>query len=160
MLIKDFKDLPAYMQNEEVKKYFDYLKNKRMQLCLKRFFDITAAIVLCILLFPVFLALAIWIKMDSKGPAFYRQERITQYGKTFKIFKFRTMVVDADKKGTLVTVDNDARITNVGKKIRKSRLDEIPQLFNVIKGEMSFVGDSRIIETTKRNLDFMRFLAA
>ena len=147
MLIKDFKDLPAYMQNEEVKKYFDYLKNKRMQLCLKRFFDITAAIVLCILLFPVFLALAIWIKMDSKGPAFYRQERITQYGKTFKIFKFRTMVVDADKKGTLVTVDNDARITNVGKKIRKSRLDEIPQLFNVIKGEMSFVGTRPEVKT-------------
>lgn len=140
MLIKDFKDLPAYMQNEEVKKYFDYLQNKRMQLLFKRLFDMTAAIILCVLLSPIFLFIPIWIKLDSKGPVFYRQERITQYGKKFKIFKFRTMVVNADKKGTLVTVDNDTRITNVGKKIRKSRLDEIPQLFNVIKGEMTFVG--------------------
>ena len=140
MLIKDFKDLPAYMQNEEVKKYFDYLQNKRMQLMFKRLFDMIAAIILCVLLSPIFLFISIWIKLDSKGPVFYRQERITQYGNTFRIFKFRTMVVDADKKGTLVTVDNDTRITNVGKKIRKSRLDEIPQLFNVIKGEMTFVG--------------------
>lgn len=140
MLIKDFKDLPAYMQNDEVRKYYDYLQSRRIQLILKRLFDITAAIILCILLSPVFLFLSIWIKLDSKGPIFYRQERITQYGKSFRIFKFRTMVVDADKKGTLVTVENDSRITKVGNKIRKCRLDEIPQLFNVLKGEMSFVG--------------------
>ena len=140
MLIKEFEKLPLDMQNKEVKKYYDLLNNKKFQLILKRLFDILASLILCILLSPVFIILAIWIKLDSNGPVFYRQERITQYGKTFKIFKFRTMIVDADKKGSLVTVKNDDRITKVGKRIRSCRLDEIPQLFNILKGEMSFVG--------------------
>ena len=89
---------------------------------------------------PVLAIIAVWIKMDSKGPVFYRQERITQYGKVFRIFKFRTMVTNADKIGTLVTTKNDSRITKVGEKIRKSRLDELPQLFNIWIGDMSFVG--------------------
>ena len=140
MLIKEFSKLPLDMQNEEVKRYYDILRNKKAQLILKRIFDIVASLVLCIILSPLLVILSVWIKADSKGPVFYRQERITQYGRTFKIFKFRTMVVDADKKGSLVTTKNDSRITKVGEKIRNSRLDEIPQLFNILKGEMSFVG--------------------
>lgn len=107
---------------------------------LKRFFDIIMSLLLLIVLSPVFLILSIWIKADSKGTVFYRQERITQYGRTFRIFKFRTMVSNADKIGTLVTTQNDSRITRVGEKIRKCRLDEIPQLINILKGDMSFVG--------------------
>ena len=140
MLIKEFSKLPLEMQNEEVKKYYDILQGKKFQLILKRLFDIVVSLLLCILLSPLFIFISIWIKLDSNGPVFYRQERITQYGKTFRIFKFRTMIVDADKKGSLVTTKNDLRITKVGKKIRNSRLDEIPQLFNILKGEMSFVG--------------------
>ena len=132
--------LPQYMQTEEVRAYYDSLCKKRIQLVLKRVFDIIASLGLLVLLSPVILVFAIWIKLDSKGPVFYRQERITRYGKVFRIYKFRTMVVNADKIGTLVTVDRDPRITAVGEKIRKYRIDEIPQLINVLKGEMSFVG--------------------
>lgn len=140
MKLVSFEQLPIDMQNDSVKKYYDSIKRKKIQLFLKRVFDIIASLILFILLSPLFLILAIWIKIDSKGPVFYRQERITQFEKKFKIYKFRTMVVDADKKGSLVTTCNDHRITKVGRKIRKCRLDEIPQLFNVLKGEMSFVG--------------------
>ena len=86
------------------------------------------------------LLFSIWIKADSKGPVFYRQERVTQYGRVFRIYKFRTMVSNADQIGNLVTSKNDSRITGVGEKIRKYRIDEIPQLFNVFLGDMSFVG--------------------
>lgn len=89
---------------------------------------------------PVLLILAILIKLDSKGPVFYRQKRITKYGREFGIFKFRTMVINADKLGSLVTINNDPRITRVGRKIRKCRLDELPQLINILIGDMSFVG--------------------
>lgn len=140
MLIKDWDELPDFMRNDEVKPYYESLKRKQGQLILKRCFDVVCSLILIILLSPVFLIIAIWIKMDSKGPIFYRQERITQYGRTFRIFKFRTMVINADKIGTLVTTKNDARITRVGEKIRKYRIDEIPQLFNVLTGDMSFVG--------------------
>ncbi len=128
------------MQNKKVKEYYDILKKKRLYLFFKRFFDIIASFLLLIILSPVFLVIAIMIKIDSKGPIFYRQERVTRYGKKFRIFKFRTMVVDADKKGSLVTKNNDDRITKVGNKIRNSRIDEIPQLLNILKGDMSFVG--------------------
>lgn len=140
MLIKDWDELPEFMRNDEVRPYYDSLKRKQGQLILKRCFDVVCSLILIILLSPVFLIIAIWIKMDSKGPIFYRQERITQYGRIFRIFKFRTMVTNADKIGTLVTTKNDARITRVGEKIRKYRIDEIPQLFNVLTGDMSFVG--------------------
>lgn len=86
------------------------------------------------------LFIAIWIKLDSKGPVFYRQERITTYGKHFKIHKFRTMVNNADRIGTAVTVGNDSRITKVGAKLRGCRLDELPQVLDLISGNMSFVG--------------------
>ncbi len=139
-MLKKYDKLPANLQNDDVKKYYDILKKKKVYLFIKRLFDIFLSLILLILLSPVFLILGIVIKIDSKGPVFYRQERITKYGKTFKIFKFRTMVIDADKIGSLVTKSNDDRITGVGNKIRNSRLDEIPQLLNILIGDMSFVG--------------------
>lgn len=140
MLIKDWNELPEFMQVEEVRPYYESLRHKQGQLILKRCFDIICSLILIILLSPILLVISIWIKLDSKGPVFYRQERITQYGKIFRIFKFRTMVTNADKIGSLVTTKNDSRITKVGEKIRKYRIDELPQLFNVLIGEMSFVG--------------------
>ena len=140
MLLRKWDDIPESMRNDEVKKYYDILIKKRFSLMLKRFFDIIMSLLLLIVLSPAFLILAIWIKVDSQGTVFYRQERITQYGRTFRIFKFRTMVSNADKIGTLVTTQNDSRITRVGEKIRKCRLDEIPQLINILSGDMSFVG--------------------
>lgn len=140
MLVKEWNELPDYMQVEEVRPYYEILRKKKGQLVLKRIFDICASLVLIVLLSPIIIFFSIWIKLDSKGPVFYRQERITQYGKVFRIFKFRTMVNNADKIGNLVTSKNDSRITKVGEKIRKYRIDEIPQLFNVLIGDMSFVG--------------------
>lgn len=140
MILKKFEKLPENMQNEDIKKYYKILSKKKISLFLKRVLDIFISIILLIVLSPIFCVLTIWIKLDSKGPVFYRQERITTYGKKFKIFKFRTMVQDADRKGSLITIGKDPRITKVGNKIRKCRLDEIPQLINILKGEMSFVG--------------------
>lgn len=145
-MLRRFDKLPNEFQNKTVKKYYDYLKKKKISLFLKRMFDIVMSFVLLVLCLPVFIILGIWIKIDSKGPVFYRQERITKYGKKFRIFKFRTMITDADKKGSLVTLSNDSRITKVGNKIRKCRLDELPQLINVLKGEMSFVGTRPEVE--------------
>ena len=139
MLLKKFEDLAPEFQNEDVKKYYDVLKKKTFSLVLKRIFDIVVSMIMLVILSPVFLVLAIAIKLDSKGPVFYRQERITQFGKKFRIFKFRTMVANADKIGSLVTVNNDSRITKVGKFIRKCRLDEICQLIDVFRGAMTFV---------------------
>lgn len=138
-LIK-WEKLPVEMQTEEVRKYYDVLKKKRFALFLKRAFDIFVSLLLLIILSPLFLILAIAIKIDSKGPVFYRQERVTQYGKRFRIFKFRTMVQNADKIGAQVTVNNDSRITRVGKFIRRCRLDEICQLIDVLRGTLTFVG--------------------
>lgn len=140
MLLKKWEDLPKEFQTDEVKVYYDLLKKKSVSLFFKRCFDIFVSAIMLILLSPVFLILAIAIKIDSKGPVFYRQERVTQYGKNFKIFKFRTMVQDADKIGAQVTVGDDKRITRVGKFIRKLRLDEICQLIDVFRGTMTFVG--------------------
>lgn len=140
MLLKKFEDLAPEFQNEDVQKYYDILKKKTFSLILKRIFDVVVAAIMLVILSPVFLVLATAIKLDSKGPVFYRQERITQFGRKFKIFKFRTMVANADKIGSLVTVNNDSRITKVGSFIRKCRLDEICQLIDVFRGTMSFVG--------------------
>ena len=140
MIVKKWEKLPQFMQVEEVRPYYEYLRKKKISLILKRLFDIFMSFLMIILLSPVLLFIALWIKCDSKGPVFYRQVRITQYGREFRIFKFRTMVVDADKTGSLVTVANDDRITKVGNKIRKVRLDELPQLFNIFLGDMTFVG--------------------
>lgn len=95
---------------------------------------------LLVLLAIPMVTIAVMIKLDSEGPVLYRQERITTYGKRFKIHKFRTMVSNADKIGTAVTVGNDSRITKVGAKLRGCRLDELPQVFDLISGDMSFVG--------------------
>lgn len=140
MILKEFKELPKEMQNDSVLKYYNILKQKKIMLLLKRFLDFIGSLILLILLSPILIILAISIKIDSKGPVFYRQERVTTNGKIFKIFKFRTMIQDADKRGTLITGKQDSRITRIGNKIRKSRLDELPQLINILKGEMSFVG--------------------
>lgn len=131
--------LPPQLQREEVRPYYDSLKKKQGSLVLKRIFDVVVSFVMLLLLLPVFLILAIAIKLDSPGPVFYRQVRVTQYGKRFRIFKFRSMVQNADK-GSLVTVGNDSRITRVGRVIRKCRLDELCQLIDVFRGTMTFVG--------------------
>ncbi|NQN49041.1 sugar transferase [Streptococcus suis] len=129
-----------FKKNEATSKYFQKIESRRSELFIKFFMDKLLALILLLLLSPVIIILAIWIKLDSKGPIFYRQERVTRYGRIFRIFKFRTMVTDADKVGSLVTVGQDNRITKVGHIIRKYRLDEVPQLFNVLMGDMSFVG--------------------
>ncbi|MBQ9744177.1 MAG: sugar transferase [Clostridia bacterium] len=139
MRLVKWEKLPCEMQTEEVKKYYDILKKKKFGLFFKRMFDIFVSFVMLLILSPIFLILAIAIKVDSRGPVFYRQLRVTQYGKRFRIFKFRTMVQNADK-GSQVTVNNDSRITRVGKLIRKCRLDEISQLIDVLRGTMTFVG--------------------
>lgn len=139
MLLKKWEDLPSEMQTEEVRKYYDVLKKKRGSLFFKRAFDIVVSLLMLVCLSPFFLILAIAIKLDSKGPVFYRQERVTQYGKHFRIFKFRSMVQNADK-GSLVTVSGDARVTRVGRFVRKCRLDEVSQLIDVLRGTMTFVG--------------------
>ena len=140
MMLKKWEDLPENMKNTTVKKYYDLLYKRRRSLVVKRLFDIVVAVVASIIMFPVFIILSVSIKLDSKGPVMFRQVRVTQYGREFRIFKFRTMVNNADKIGTQVTTKNDTRVTSVGKFLRKSRLDEIPQLFNIILGDMSFVG--------------------
>lgn len=139
MRLVKWEKLPADMQTEEVREYYDVLRKKRFSLFWKRIFDIFVSAIMLIILSPLFLIMAIAIKTDSKGPVFYRQERVTQYGKHFRIFKFRSMVQNADK-GSQVTVDHDSRVTKVGKFIRKFRLDEICQLIDIFRGTMTFVG--------------------
>lgn len=131
--------LPPEMQNDSVRKYYDILAKRKGSLVMQRIFDIVCSLIMLIILSPIFLILAIAIKIDSPGPVFYRQERVTQYGKHFRIHKFRSMVQFADK-GSQVTVGNDSRVTRVGKFIRKCRLDEISQLIDVLQGTMTFVG--------------------
>lgn len=138
--MKKWNELPKDIQCNEVKRYYDLLQTHRGSLLCKRIFDILAAGVLLILVSPIWLALSIWIKLDSAGPVMFRQVRITTYGKEFRIFKFRTMVNNADRMGTQVTTKGDARVTAAGRFLRKSRLDELPQLLNILKGEMTFVG--------------------
>ncbi len=140
MRLKQWDKLPEQIRIPEVRPYYEILRKKTFSLVFKRMFDVLASAVLLILLSPLFLILAIAIKADSPGPVFYRQVRVTQYGKEFRIFKFRTMVAGADRIGSQVTVSGDSRITRVGKVIRDCRLDEIGQLFNVLAGSMSFVG--------------------
>ena len=137
---REWDELPKGMQCEEVRQYYDILEKKKFSLMVKRIFDVVMAIVLLIVLAIPMCIIAIMIKCDSKGTVFYRQERITAYGKIFRIHKFRTMVSNADQIGTTVTVDGDSRITKVGEKLRGLRLDELPQLFDVLTGDMSFVG--------------------
>ena len=139
-MLRKWEDLPEYMQTPEVRPYWEILDKKRGQLAAKRAFDVTAGTILLALLCPPMTIIAVMIKRDSEGPIFYRQERVTTCGRHFRIHKFRTMVSNADRIGTAVTVGNDIRITKVGAKLRDYRLDELPQVIDVIKGDMSFVG--------------------
>ncbi|MBR7019908.1 MAG: sugar transferase [Lachnospiraceae bacterium] len=128
------------MRREEIRPYYEILRRKRGQLFLKRVGDLIVAVIMLVFLAIPMAVIAILIKTDSKGPVFFRQKRVTKYGKVFRIHKFRTMVDKAESLGTAVTVDNDSRITKVGSKLRGMRLDELPQLIDVITGDMSFVG--------------------
>lgn len=140
MILRKWEELPKFMRNDEVRRYYDVLNKKRLSLALKRMMDLAGGLVLLVVLVIPMAIIAVLIKLDSEGPVFYRQERITTYGKRFKIHKFRTMVSNADKIGTAVTVRNDSRITKVGAKLRGCRLDELPQVLDLISGDMSFVG--------------------
>ena len=140
MILKKWDDLPDFMKCEEVLEYYQILQKKKYSLILKRIFDFVCASIMLIILAIPMLVIAVLIKLDSPGPVFYRQERVTQYGRKFRIHKFRTMVANADQIGTAVTVGNDSRITRVGAKIRDYRIDELPQLIDVLVGDMSFVG--------------------
>ena len=140
MLIKKWEKLPVELQIDEVRPYYEILRKKNFSLFWKRVFDIIVSGIVLLLILPFFLIISIAIKIDSRGPVFYRQERVTQYGRHFRIFKFRSMVTDADKKGTLVTVGNDSRITRVGKFIRKFKIDEMSQLIDIFRGTMTFIG--------------------
>lgn len=135
-----WENLPQKMKTGSVRKYYDMLARRRFSLLVKRAFDVIVSLIMLVLLFWLFLILAVMIKADSKGPVFFRQTRVTTGNRDFKMYKFRTMVDNADKMGSLVTTGSDMRITRVGSRIRKCRLDEIPQLINVLKGEMTFVG--------------------
>lgn len=138
--MRKWNKLPIEMQKEAIMPYYKILKKRKISRFLKRCFDILMSFFPLIILFPFFLTIAFFIKITSKGPVFYRQVRVTRYNKDFRIFKFRTMVVNADQKGSLVTTKNDSRITKIGKFLRKTKLDELPQLINVLFGQMSFVG--------------------
>ncbi len=138
--MKAFEKLPPQFQNAEVKRYYDRLKKKRVKIFLKRLLDILMSVIMLVFLIIPIAVISIVVKATSKGPVMFRQERVTTYGKTFKILKFRTMVVDAERLGSQVTTENDSRVTGVGKMLRKYRLDELPQIFNVLSGSMSIVG--------------------
>lgn len=140
MLLKPYNSLPECMQNDQVKAYYDILAKRTGTLIFKRVFDIFFAFIAIIILSPIMLITAIVVKLTSKGPIFYMQERVGRYNKEFKIFKFRTMVINADKMGPQVTSGKDPRITPPGKFLRKFRLDEFPQMFNILKGDMSLLG--------------------
>lgn len=139
-MLKKWETLPDYMKNDEVRVYYETLQKKKVSMFLKRVMDLVGGLILLILLAVPMIVISIMIKLDSDGPVFYRQERVTTYGKHFKIHKFRTMVSNADKIGSTVTVGNDNRITKVGAKLRGCRLDELPQVLDLISGDMSFVG--------------------
>lgn len=139
MILRKWENLPPEMRIPEVKEYYNLLSKKKFHLVLKRIFDVVVSSFLLVMLSPAFAVLAVAIKLDSKGPVFYRQTRVTRYGEEFRIFKFRSMVTDADK-GSLLTVGGDSRITKTGKFIRKYKLDELSQLIDVFRGTMTFVG--------------------
>ena len=140
MVLKKWEELPEQFRCEEVRPYYDMLKKQRASLALKRAFDIFASLLLAVILLPVMLVIAVIIKLDSKGPVFFMQTRVTSLGREFRIIKFRTMVKDAESLGSKVTTSGDCRVTRSGKWLRKLKLDEFPQVFNILAGQMSFVG--------------------
>lgn len=140
MILRPFEKLPPELQNDAVRRYYDILDKKRFSLVMKRVMDFVLALILTILLLLPIAVIAVIVKATSKGPVFYRQVRVTTYNRRFRILKFRSMTVGADKAGALVTSANDSRVTKVGAVLRKYRLDELPQIFHVLSGKMSFVG--------------------
>ena len=140
MVLKRWEELPENMKTEAVRHYYHILEEKKGSLLLKRVFDFFAALIMLVILSPVMVVLAVLIAIDSPGGVFFRQVRVTAYGNTFRIHKFRTMVAGADKTGAQITIGKDSRITKIGNFLRKTRLDELPQLIDVLKGDMSFVG--------------------
>lgn len=150
--IYQFKIFRAYHKSDKDGfLHFECVKPKYIQFTLKRLFDIVASLVALVLLFPLFLAVSILIKLSSKGPVFFKQKRVGQYGKIFEILKFRSMISNAEKlkntlqnqneqSGPVFKIGNDPRITKIGKFIRKYSIDELPQLINVLVGDMSIVG--------------------
>lgn len=140
MKLRKWENLPENMRTEAVRPYYEVLDKKRGELAAKRAFDVMASSAMIVATSPLLIGVAAKIKKDDHGPAFFRQTRVTQYGKEFRIFKFRTMVVNADKLGAQVTSQNDPRITPSGEFLRKYRIDELPQLFNILLGDMTFVG--------------------
>lgn len=140
MTLRPWDKLPDYMRTDAVKHYYDILNRHKISLVLKRLFDLIVSLIMLLVLWPFMLIIAVAIKLDSPGPALFFQERVTTYGKRFQIWKFRTMVNNAEAIGSKVTVSNDQRVTKVGRVLRNLRLDEFPQLWNILRGDMSFVG--------------------
>lgn len=140
MRLKGWNHLPDRMKTKEVRRYYNILVRHTGWFKVKRIMDIVVSSIMLVVLALPMLVIAVMIKLDSRGPVFFRQERVTQYGRIFRIYKFRTMVNNAQKLGTQVTVAHDARITKVGRKLRKYRLDEFPQIFNILAGDMTLVG--------------------
>lgn len=138
--MRAFNKLPAQFNNDSVKAYYDILSKRRGSVILKRAFDIIVSLIVMIILIIPIIIISVCIKVNSPGPVFFRQQRVTKYGRVFRIFKFRTMVVNAESLGSMVTTKGDSRVTSIGRTLRKYRLDELPQIFNVISGDMSFVG--------------------
>lgn len=144
------------MRTKEVRKYYNILVKRSAWFRAKRILDvIVASIMFAVLALPM-LIVAVLIKLDSPGPVFFRQERVTQYGRIFRIYKFRTMVNNASRMGTQVTVSNDARITRVGRWLRKLRIDEFPQLFNILAGDMTLVGTRPEVLKYVNQIDIIR----
>ncbi len=139
-MLKKWQYLPPVLQNKYIKPYYEILNKKKFNLFVKRVLDILFSLLLLILAIPFILIIGFIIVLDSPGSPLFLQERVTKYGKRFRIVKFRTMIVDADHKGTEVTVSADPRITKIGDFLRKFRLDEVPQLINILLGQMTFVG--------------------
>ncbi len=140
LILRKWDDLPAEMKSESVRQYYEILCKKKPTLFIKGLFDFCMGVFMLIVLSPAILGISIAIKVDSPGPVLFRQTRVTQYGRRFKIYKFRTMSDHPDETGARITQANDSRITGIGSRIRKSRIDEIPQLLNIIRRDMSFVG--------------------
>lgn len=140
MELREWKYLPDRMRTKEVRSYYNILVKRSGWFLAKRMLDIIVAFIMLIVLAIPMMVIAVLIKLDSPGPVFFRQERVTQYGRIFRIFKFRTMVNHASRMGTQVTVSGDSRITRVGRVLRRYRMDEFPQVFNILLGDMTLVG--------------------
>lgn len=140
MLIKSYEYLPNQMQTQMVKVYYDLLSKKKKTLVIKRIIDIVLCGIITIISSPFLIIFALLIKLTSKGPVVFKQQRVGKDMKMFNIYKFRTMEKEASKKGGEITTNNDSRITTFGKFLRKINMDEMPQLFNVLKGDMSIIG--------------------